>query len=100
MNWVGIIGGGIAALVLGIIVLVYRSVYFSDMGTGRVILGVILIILGVYLLASSFLRRREILLNGVFLNHATRVVLINWSLLFYIPFFLLLVLGLVALNLF
>lgn len=100
MNWVGIVGGGVASIALGIVILIYKSIYFDGMNTGRIILAVFLILIGLYLLASACLKQRQIRLNGVFLDHASRMVTINWAIVFFIPFFLLLILGLITLTVF
>lgn len=100
MNWIGIVGGGLASLALGVMVLFYRSVYFDGMKVGRVLLGVFLILTGLYLLVSAFLKQRQIRLNGVFLDHASRMLTISWGVVFFIPFFLLLVFALITLTTF
>jgi hypothetical protein len=100
INWVGVIGGGVAAIVLAIVLLTYRSTYFDGMRTGRVIFSIILFLVGLYLLISACLKQRQIRLNGVFLDYASRMTSINWPVFFYIPFFLLLVFALVVLTIF
>lgn len=100
MNWIGVVGGGIASIVLGATILAYRSVYFEGMRVGRGILGIILVIVGLYLLASSFLKQRQLRLNGVFLDHASRMVTISWSVLLWILFFMFLTFAKVVLNVF
>lgn len=74
MNWVGVIGGGVASIVLGATILAYRSVYFEGMNVGRGVLGLVLVVVGLYLLISVFLKQRQLRLNGVFLDHASRMV--------------------------
>lgn len=100
MNWIGVIGGGLASIILGITIILYKSVYFDGMNTGRIILAIFLILIGVYLLISACLKQRQIRLNGVFLDHASRMVTINWGMIFFIPFFLLSVFALIVLTIF
>ena len=100
MNWVGVIGGGVGALLLGLLLLFYRSVYFEGMTTGRMVVGILMILVGLYLLISSCIKQKQLRLNGIFLVHTTRMVRLNWLIIFYIPFFLLLVFALIVLTLF
>lgn len=99
-NWVGVIGGGIASIILGSILFTYKSLYFDGMNTGRVIFGLVLILIGLYLLISACIKQRQIRLNGVFLDYASRMFSFNWSIFFFIPFFLLLIFSLVVLTIF
>ena len=70
------------------------------MTISRVVTGALLIVMGLYLLVSSFIKIKQLRLNGIFLNYATRMVRLNCLIIIYIPFFLLLVLALVVITLF
>lgn len=87
-------------MVLGATVLAYKSVYFEGMSVGRGILGILLVIVGFYLLISSFLKQKQMRLNGVFLSHATKMVTNNWLMLLWIIFFVLVTFTKVVLNVF
>jgi hypothetical protein len=100
LNWIGVIGGGIASIVLGSVLIGYQSHYFDGMRTGRIIFSAILILIGLYLLISACIKQRQIRLNGVFLDHASRMTSFNWSIISFIPFFLLLIFVLVVLTIF
>lgn len=95
-----VIGGGVASIILGLILFTYKSLYFDGMNTGRIIFGLVLILIGLYLLISACIKQRQIRLNGVFLDYASRMLSFNWSILFFIPFFLLLIFSLVVLTIF
>ena len=98
MNWIAIVGGGLASIALGVVLIFYKSIYYNGMDTGRIILAVFFILVGLYILISACIKTRQIRLNGVFLDHASRMVTNNWGVIFFIPFFILLIFALITLT--
>ena len=100
INMASIALGGLGSICLG--VLIYKSTshlkhnyYLADRG-----LALFFVLAGVAVIVSAIVRMLQVKINGVFVEYSTLVVKSVWPLLLYVPMFLILVAGLVALTLF
>lgn len=97
MSRVAIIGGGIALIAFGAYLYNYPT---STYPGWKLAWSILAIIGGLALLSTYFYFRQQILLNEVFLYHSTRLTRSNIPMFYYIPVFILLAFGLLALTIF
>lgn len=95
MNYFTIVFGGLLLIALGIQMIIYPVNRYPVL---KLVLSILSILLGVILVSSLWFYRTQLKINAIFLYHATQVVRTNCTVLFYIPLFILLALGLLGLT--
>jgi hypothetical protein len=96
-NYIAVVGGGLALLAFGVQLFLYPSAKYGQL---KQIWAVVAIIAGIVLILAAWFYRAQMRLNSIFLYHSSRLIATNSSMILYIPAFILLAFGLLALSIF
>jgi hypothetical protein len=97
VNYIAVIGGGLALLAFGIHLFLYPNAKYALI---KQIWAVIAIVAGLVLILAAWFYRAQMRINSIFLYHSTRLIATNSGMILYIPAFILLAFGLIALSIF
>lgn len=97
ISYVAVIGGGLALLAFGVLLLRYPNAKYANLKFWWAVLS---IAGGIVLLLASWFYRAQMRLNSIFLYHSTRLIATNSSMVLYVPVFILFAFGLLALSIF
>lgn len=100
LGWVVVILAVVAGVVLAVLMIVDNGPSLAGNKGLAVAIGVLLVILAVGLALNLFWLKYSIRISGIFLEYSTRFLSTNKFIYWWIPIFLLMSLGLVALTMF